>query len=80
MLFRMSAHRTLQELLADTARGDHDAFAQVYERTHAHLFGVAVRILGRHPSAEDVLQEAFVNIWRNAASYRPTWAGRTSSP
>lgn len=80
MLFRMSSTRTLQELLADTARGDHDAFAQVYERTHAHLLGVAVRILGRHPSAEDVLQEAFVNIWRNAATYRPNVGGQDIQP
>jgi RNA polymerase sigma-70 factor (ECF subfamily) len=61
----------LAQLLALTAAGDHQAFAQVYERTHTHLFGVALRLLGRHQAAEDVLQEAFVNIWHNAAQYRP---------
>ena len=80
MLFRMSPPPTLQELLAATARGDHDAFAQVYERTHRHLFGVALRILGRHACAEDALQEAFVSIWRNAGTYRPTVNGQDIQP
>jgi len=80
MLPGMDSAETLQELLAATARGDHDAFAQVYERTHAHLFGVALRILGRHQSAEDVLQEAFVNIWRNAATYRTQVGGQEIQP
>ena len=80
MLLPMNDTRTLQELLAATARGDHDAFAQVYQRTHAHLFGVALRILGRQASAEDVLQEAFINIWRNAASYRPHVGGQDIQP
>lgn len=71
---------SLQELLASTASGDHRAFAQMYERTHGHLFGVALRILGRPQSAEDVLQEAFVNIWKNAASYRSNVGGQDIQP
>ncbi len=39
--------RSLQALIAGAAQGDHGCFAQVYERTHTHLFGVAVRILGK---------------------------------
>ena len=80
MLFRMSSPPTLQELLAATARGDHEAFAQVHERTHAHLFGVALRILGRHACAEDALQEAFVSIWRNAGTYRSNVNGQDIQP
>jgi RNA polymerase sigma-70 factor, ECF subfamily len=80
MLLRMSSPPTLQELLAATARGDHDAFAQVHERTHAHLLGVALRILGRHACAEDALQEAFVSIWRNAGTYRPNVNGQDIQP
>jgi RNA polymerase sigma-70 factor, ECF subfamily len=76
----MSSTPTLQDLLAAAGRGDHAAFAQVYERTHAHLFGVALRILGRHQSAEDVLQEAFINIWKNAASYRSHFGGQEIQP
>lgn len=47
---------TLQQLIERTAQGDHACFAQVYSRTQAHLFGVALRMLGREQAAEDVLQ------------------------
>ena len=70
----------LQELLTLTARGDHAAFAEVYERTHAHLFGVALRMLGREHAAEDVLQEAFVSVWKAAALYRSSVDGQEIQP
>jgi RNA polymerase sigma-70 factor (ECF subfamily) len=71
---------TLQELLAEAARGDHSAFASVYERTHSHLFGLALRMLGREQAAEDVLQEAFVSIWKSAAQYRSSIDGQEVQP
>lgn len=71
---------SLQALIAATARGDHAAFAQVYERTHAHLFGIALRMLKREQAAEDVLQEAFVSVWKNAAGYRSEVGGQTVQP
>lgn len=71
---------TLQELLAETARGDHAAFAAVYERTHAHLFGVALRMLGREQAAEDALQEAFVSVWKSASQYRSQVGGVEVQP
>lgn len=71
---------SLQELLAQTARGDHAAFARVYERTHAHLFGLALRMLGREQAAEDVLQEAFVSIWKSAGQYRSRIDGQDIQP
>jgi RNA polymerase sigma-70 factor (ECF subfamily) len=77
----MSANSpSLQELLAQTAQGDHAAFAVVYERTHAHLFGLALRMLGREHAAEDVLQEAFVSIWKSASLYRPSIGGAEVQP
>ena len=76
----MDGDPSLQQLLAQTARGDHAAFAEVYRRTHAHLFGVAVRMLGRDQAAEDVLQDAFVSIWNRAASYRSEIEGREIQP
>jgi RNA polymerase sigma-70 factor (ECF subfamily) len=71
---------SLQALLAATARGDHAAFEEVYRRTHAHLFGVALRMLGREQPAEDVLQEAFVSVWRNAGQYRAQVEGQEIQP
>jgi len=56
------------------------SFAELYRRTHTHLFGVALRILGNGPSAEDVLQEAYVNIWKNAADFRDSVGGQPIQP
>lgn len=77
---REDASTELRELIARAAAGDHAAFAQVYQRTHAHLFGVALRILGREQAAEDVLQEAFVSIWHHAATYREQVGGQEVQP
>jgi RNA polymerase sigma-70 factor (ECF subfamily) len=76
----MDGDATLQQLLERTGRGDHAAFAEVYRRTQAHLFGLAHRMLQREQAAEDVLQEAFVNIWKSAGSYRARVDGRDIQP
>lgn len=72
--------RSLEALIQGAARGDHACFARIYERTHRHLFGVAVRILGQGQAAEDVLQEAYVSIWKSAGSYRSEVGGQTIQP
>jgi len=72
--------RSLQALIAAAAQGDHASFARIYERTHTHLFGVAVRILGQGQAAEDVLQEAYVSIWKSAAGYRSEVDGQPIQP
>lgn len=59
----------LTRLLARTAARDHAAFKELYDLTSAHLFGVALRILNRRDRAEEVLQEAYVNVWNQAGSY-----------
>jgi RNA polymerase sigma-70 factor (ECF subfamily) len=71
---------SLQDLIAGAARGDHACFAQIYDRTHLHLFGVAVRMLGNEQAAEDVLQEAYVSIWKNAGGYRSSVDGQEIQP
>lgn len=51
------------------AGADADAFAVVYDR-HAHAaFSLAYRMCGKRALAEDVVQEAFVSLWRSAGSY-----------
>ena len=67
---------SLQLLIANAGRGDHTAFCLIYERTHAHLFGVALRMLGKRHAAEEALQEAYVSIWKNTASYRSEVEGQ----
>ena len=50
-------------------RGDHDALAEVYDRHARLLYSLALRIVGRQPDAEDVLQEVFTQVWRQAGRY-----------
>ena len=59
----------LARLLSRVALHDHRAFEQLYGLTSAHLFGVALHILKRQDRAEEVLQEAYVNVWNQAGSY-----------
>ena len=65
------AAEQLSDLLARCALRDQRAFATLYQFSSAKLFAVAVRITRRRDWAEEVLQEAFVNIWNHAAGYNP---------
>jgi RNA polymerase sigma factor (sigma-70 family) len=46
------------------------ALRELYDLTSARLYGVALRIVTNRDWAEDVLQEAYLNIWRIAGDYR----------
>ena len=61
--------KDLEALVARTALGDRAAFRRLYDATAPYLLGVALRILNRRDRAEDVLQEAFVNVWHKAGTY-----------
>ena len=63
------ADDTLATLLSRCALGDQKAFERLYQATSSKLFAVALRILRRQDWAEDVLQEAFINIWNHAPAY-----------
>jgi RNA polymerase sigma-70 factor (ECF subfamily) len=60
---------SLGDLLLATAEGDRAAFAELYDRTSAKLFGIVLRILTERSMAEDAMQDAYVKIWRNASGY-----------
>jgi RNA polymerase sigma factor (sigma-70 family) len=53
-------------------RQSEQALRALYDRTSTKLFGLAVKVTGNRDWAEDVLQEAFVTIWRSAGSYKAT--------
>ncbi|WP_394789898.1 RNA polymerase sigma factor [Rhodoferax sp.] len=57
-------------LLDRVARHEHAALKDLYERCSPKLFGLAVRVVSQREWAEDVLQEAFLTIWRAAGDYR----------
>lgn len=65
-----SAQEEDRELLLGVARGDRTAFARLYDRYAAATLGLALKICGSRTLAEDVVQEAFLSIWRRPASYR----------
>lgn len=46
------------------------AFRELYDRSSGKLYGVAVRVLGNREWAEDVLQDAYLYVWRIAGTYR----------
>lgn len=60
----------LDDLIAATASGNRDAFAELYRRSSAKLYAIALRILLHEESAQDCLQESFLNVWRQAHRYR----------
>jgi len=64
----------LAALIGAVAAGDRAAFRAVYERTSAKLYGICLRLLGSEAEAEDVLQEAYVTVWRNARRFDSTKA------
>jgi len=59
----------LAGLIAATATQDEAAFAELYHATKRKLFGIALTVLHRRDLAEDVVQEAYLRIWRHAARF-----------
>ncbi|WP_341910789.1 sigma-70 family RNA polymerase sigma factor [Polaromonas sp. YR568] len=59
-------------LIDRVALADESALRELYELTSSKLYGVAVRVVSNRSWAEDVLQEAFINIWRIAGDYKAT--------
>lgn len=61
----------LSELLRASARGDERAFAELYDATSRRLYGLVVRVVRDPAQAEEVAQEAFLEIWRTSARFDP---------
>ena len=62
----------LAGLMAQVADGDQAAFAQIYDRLAPTVFGVARRVLRDPAQAEEVSQEVFVEVWRQASRFDGT--------
>ncbi len=61
----------LAELIAAVADGDRVAFRALYDQTSSKLFGVILRMIRNRPLAEDLLQDVYLRVWRNARGYSP---------
>lgn len=59
-------------LLDRVALADESALKTLYELTSSKLYGVALRVVSNREWAEDVLQEAYLNIWKVAGTYQAT--------
>jgi RNA polymerase sigma-70 factor (ECF subfamily) len=57
------------QLLARVARGDRQAFAELYDRFSTPLYATALRIVCDATEAQDIVHDAFVTIWEKAAVF-----------
>jgi RNA polymerase sigma-70 factor (ECF subfamily) len=68
----MTHEDTLGALLVATATGDRAAFAELYRRSSDRFYAIACRIMGSESHAQDVLQDAYLRVWRKAAQFDPS--------
>ena len=66
-----------EDLMARVSQGDERAFRLLARRYLPRALGLARRVLGNEADAEEVVQEALLRVWLNAARWRPTAAFRT---
>jgi RNA polymerase sigma-70 factor, ECF subfamily len=59
-----------EDLMSLTGDGDAGAFAGLYDRHSRAAYSLAYRMMGERQAAEDLVQEAFLQAWRAAGSYR----------
>ena len=57
------------ELLARVGAGDDAALGVLYDRYGGAAFGLAFRMLGDRGTAEDIVQEAFLAVWRRGSTF-----------
>lgn len=60
-----------EDLMALVRRRNAAAFEVVYDRHADRAFSLAYRMMGTRGAAEDVVQEAFLAVWRRGEAYRP---------
>jgi RNA polymerase sigma factor (sigma-70 family) len=66
----LQTDQALMDYLDRIAAQDDRALKGLYEHAAPVLFGLALRIVRNRDAAEDVLQEAFLVVWRTAGNYR----------
>ena len=66
--YLLLADENLISLIAES--DDPQAFATLYDRHSRAAYSLAYRMMGERQAAEDLLQDAFLKVWRGAASYR----------
>jgi RNA polymerase sigma-70 factor (ECF subfamily) len=59
-----------EDLISLVEAADAEAFATLYDRHSRAAFSLAYRMMGERQASEDLMQDAFLKVWRNASSYR----------
>ena len=67
---RQYLYRADEDLMPLVEAADAEAFAALYDRHGRAAYSLAYRIMGDKQEAEDVVQEAFIRVWRSAGGYR----------
>jgi len=62
-------------ILRVAGSGDERALSELYDRYGGLIYGVGIRYLRDRTLAEDLVQDVFVSVWRNAGSFDPSRAG-----
>lgn len=60
-----------EQLVAAVASGDQEALRLLYRRYVRPVSALAARLVGDLPATEEIVQEVFVRVWRQAATFRP---------
>ncbi|WP_128895263.1 RNA polymerase sigma factor SigW [Longirhabdus pacifica] len=65
--------KSIESQLAKKAKGgDRSAFNELVQRYSSKIYNLAYRMLGNVQESEDVVQETFLRVYKNLASYNPT--------
>lgn len=69
------------EIIEQAKRGDQQAFRALVESFQGFVYSIAFRFTGNAAEAEDLMQEAFIRLWKNLNRYNPdykmkTWLGK----
>ena len=59
-------------------QGNQEALTELYDSTNRMVYGLALRILRESPSAEEILFEVYLQVWRTAGNFDPNRGKVTS--
>ncbi|MFJ2784000.1 ECF RNA polymerase sigma factor SigK [Streptomyces sp. NPDC093249] len=72
------ARSDLSDVVRQVAQGDKAAFATLYDAVAPLVFGIVLKVVRDRAQSEEVTQEVMIELWRQAARYRPE-AGRVTT-
>src|ERR1700710_552849 len=64
-----TSESSLEDLIALSARGDERAFAELYDRTSARVYGMVLRVVRDAAQSAEVTQDIYLEVWRQSARF-----------